>query len=126
MKAINTITCNNGKIFGTNTDPDGFINSLSNQIKNENITNKNALVIGAGGSSRSIIYALNKMGAHVTLVNRTFKKSEQIVRDLNIEMQIESFESINKLVSGCDLIVNTTPLGTVSYTHLTLPTTPYV
>ena len=118
LKAINTITCNNGKIFGTNTDPDGFINSLSNQIKNENITNKNALVIGAGGSSRSIIYALNKMGAHITLVNRTFKKSEQIVRDLNIEMQIENFESINKLVSGCDLIVNTTPLGMTGHKNI--------
>lgn len=52
------------------------------------------------------------------VLNRTLKKSEQIVRDLNIEMQIENFESINKLVSGCDLIVNTTPLGMTGHKNI--------
>lgn len=110
LKAINTITYKDKKIIGYNTDPDGFINSISNQIRDDNITGKDTLVIGAGGSARSIIYALNKMESNITVTNRTVEKVEIISQDLDIPIKIKDFETISD-ISKFDLIVNTTSLG---------------
>ena len=110
LKAINTITYKDKKIIGYNTDPDGFINSISSQIRDDNITGKNTLVIGAGGSARSIIYALNKMESNITVTNRTVEKVEIISQDLDIPIKIKDFETISD-ISKFDLIVNTTSLG---------------
>ena len=110
LKAINTITYKDKKVIGYNTDPDGFINSISSQIRDDNITGKNTLVIGAGGSARSIIYALNKMESNITVTNRTVEKVEIISQDLDIPIKIKDFETISD-ISKFDLIVNTTSLG---------------
>ena len=110
LKAINTITYKDKKVIGYNTDPDGFINSISNQIRDDNITGKDTLVIGAGGSARSIIYALNKMESNITVTNRTVEKVEIISQDLDIPIKIKDFETISD-ISKFDLIVNTTSLG---------------
>ena len=111
LKAINTITCNNGKIFGTNTDPDGFINSLSNQIKNENITNKNALVIGAGGVSPSVIFSLSKSKVqNISITNRTHDRSIFLKKKFSF-LNILDWKLLEKKLYNFDIIVNATSLG---------------
>ena len=111
LKAVNTIFYKDNIISGYNTDPDGFINSISNQIKTNNIINKNSLVFGAGGSARSVIYALNKMKSNITVINRTVEKIELISRDLDIPLTIKSYEEVNDIISDIDVIVNTTSVG---------------
>lgn len=111
LKAVNTIVYKNNIITGYNTDPAGFINSINDQIKNNNIIKKNSLVFGAGGSARSIIYALNKMESNITVINRTAEKVELISKDLDIPIKIKSYKEINNIISDIDLIVNTTSLG---------------
>ena len=57
--SINTIVNKENKLFGYNTDYEGFIKDLEkNKI---NLKQKTVLVIGAGGASKAIIYALNKL-----------------------------------------------------------------
>ena len=69
LKAVNTITHKNNLISGDNTDPEGFTKSIAEKIKTKNIVGKNVLVIGAGGSARSIVYALDKMQAKIKVDN---------------------------------------------------------
>ena len=111
LKAVNTIFYKDNIISGYNTDPDGFINSISDQIKTNNIINKNSLVFGAGGSARSVIYALNKMKSNITVINRTVEKIELISRDLDIPLKIKSYEEVNDIISDIDVVVNTTSVG---------------
>ena len=71
LRSANTLTLGSDKINGDNTDAVGFINSLDKKTIEENIANKKTLVLGAGGSARSVVYALNQLGGHVRLFNRT-------------------------------------------------------
>ena len=67
LKSVNTLSLNSEKIDGDNTDAVGFINSLDEKTIENNITNKKTLVLGAGGSARSVVYALNELGGHCLL-----------------------------------------------------------
>ena len=52
--AVNTIAKKDDKLIGYNTDYIGFIKSFKN-----NLNFKNALILGTGGASKAIQYALN-------------------------------------------------------------------
>ena len=59
--SINTIYLNDeNKIVGENTDVYGFEHSFINKLNNEDIVKKNILILGAGGVTPSLIYALKK------------------------------------------------------------------
>ena len=55
--ATNTILNSSGKLLGFNTDVDGFIDSLKFKL-NLNLSDKNIVVIGAGGAARAAVYGL--------------------------------------------------------------------
>ena len=57
--SVNTIVNKNNKLYGFNTDWQGFITDL--KFKSINLKNKNVLVIGAGGAAKAILYALTKL-----------------------------------------------------------------
>ena len=61
--AVNTLFWDGDKLTGDNTDADGFLEDL--REKNIELKNKSALILGAGGSSKAIKYALEKAGARV-------------------------------------------------------------
>ena len=66
--AVNTIYCRNDKLIGDNTDADGFLLDLKRFIGNREskIANrKSALILGAGGSARAVVYALINDGWNV-------------------------------------------------------------
>ena len=111
LQAVNTITFSENKIIGDNTDPIGFKNSISSNNQIKYIENKTALVIGAGGSARSIIYQLQLMGSKIVNANRTKSKSEKIKNNLNINFDICSLQDISSILKEIDFVVNTTSLG---------------
>ncbi len=111
LQAVNTITFSENKIIGDNTDPIGFNNSISSNNQIKYIENKTALVIGAGGSARSIIYQLQLMGSKIVNANRTKSKSEKIKNNLNINFDICSLQDISSILKEIDFVVNTTSLG---------------
>jgi shikimate dehydrogenase len=114
--AVNTVYFKNGKVIGDNTDAGGFLNDLENLI--DLATPKSALVLGAGGAARAVVFGLVNNGWKVYLAARRIHQAEELG---------ESFESITqngqivplalnegslRTVSGiCDLIVNATPAG---------------
>ena len=97
--AINTIKITSeGKLIGYNTDYIGFKESLKNLLP---ISKKNALVLGTGGASKAIVYALKSLNYKVTQVSRVKKEGITTYAELNKEVMIQH-----------QLIINCTPLGT--------------
>nr|YP_002049047.1 shikimate / quinate 5-dehydrogenase [Paulinella chromatophora]ACB42837.1 shikimate / quinate 5-dehydrogenase [Paulinella chromatophora] len=124
--AVNTFirepNTNNGWL-GTNTDVEGFINSLKNN--HINLSQKRAVILGCGGSARAILVALVELGvASIRVIGRDIYKLTKFTDnyqylhpDLSAvtwneteskELELKLFE---KTLTNADLIVNTTPIG---------------
>ena len=104
-KSVNTISVENGNLIGHNTDIDGF--ELSIKRLNYDISNKNILILGAGGVVPSIIYALKRMRVSKIFVsNRTKKKAEEL-KDLFEDLHVLDWGSLIDF----DIIINATSLG---------------
>jgi shikimate dehydrogenase len=104
-QSVNTIYLKNNKVIGHNTDIIGFETSI---VKSKyNISNKEVLILGAGGVVPSIILALNKMQTiKIKVSNRTKEKAERLKENFkNIEL-IEWGE-----VPRFDMIINATSIG---------------
>lgn len=84
-------------ISGYNSDITGIHDSLVPYIGTDL---KSALILGTGGSSKAVQYALKKLGLNVTLVSR--RRSMGIICYSDID---------RALLDKTELIVNTTPLG---------------
>lgn len=95
--ACNCIKVVDGKLYGYNTDTVGFRQSLEPHLKRHH--NK-ALVLGTGGSSGAVQYALKQLNIPFQLVSRQKEKETFLYEDLNDE-----------IVKEHTLIINTTPLG---------------
>ncbi|MCJ7665581.1 MAG: shikimate dehydrogenase [Actinobacteria bacterium] len=113
--SVNTIKFNSGKrgSMGYNTDVDGFTRSL--EENGFDWSGSKCLVIGAGGSAKSSVFALlEKPVKKVYIYNRTTIKAEEIRNSYPMEKRIkievlDRLEEINPADMG--LICNCTPLG---------------
>ena len=96
--AVNTIKIDKqNKLLGYNTDYIGFKKSLESNISNQ----KRALILGTGGASKAIVYALKTLNIKTLLVSR--KKREESI----------NYEDIsNQVIKDHTIIINCTPLGT--------------
>ena len=104
-QSVNTIYLENNRLVGHNTDIDGF--SLSIKKIDFEVTNKEALILGAGGVTPSIIYALNKMNvSKITVTNRTREKAENLKK---LFKNLDIIEWGN--ITNFDIIINTTSVG---------------
>ncbi len=109
--AVNTIYLRENKLIGDNTDAAGFLSDLKKFIGNRE-RDKSALVLGAGGSARAVIYALLNDGWQVTISARRIEQSRQLADSFaNYKLQIADYSSFIIHPSSFSLIVNTTPLG---------------
>jgi shikimate dehydrogenase len=110
--SINTVYLNNeNKIVGENTDVYGFEQSFVNKLIDENLIEKKFMILGAGGVTPSLIYALKKRGIKkVFISNRTLQKAENIKVKFPY-VEIISWEEIYQKSEDMDVIVNATSLG---------------
>lgn len=112
--AVNTIRVDNGRFYGYNTDVIGFRESLRDWLAEDNASIRSALVLGTGGASKAVCYALTQLGIAWQLVSRTPKEGCLTYKDLRKETALASI----------DLVVNCTPLGTFPNVD-TSPDLPY-
>lgn len=103
LKAANTVICRHGKLYGYNTDIDGIKYALRNQI----ISNKKILIIGAGGAARAVAYFLRNNQGNLLWLNRTYSHVLPMAKQFGGD--IVNLNDIHH--SPIDIIVNTTPLG---------------
>jgi len=112
--AVNTIYLRDNKLIGDNTDALGFSADLKKFLTTETQRHGdiNALVLGAGGSARAVVYALVNSGWNVTIAARRIEQAQELAASFtNYELQITNYESFIHHPSTFNLIVNTTPLG---------------
>lgn len=115
MDSVNTVVNRNGVWHGFNTDGDGFCGSLI--LEGCSIQNKNILVMGAGGSARSLCYKLAKHGAKsISITSRSAEKIRIIGDMVESHSQTAFYDEID-LNHDYDIVINTTPVG--MYPHET-------
>ena len=115
LGAANTVWLENGQLCGTNTDGYGFLANLDERRPGwddqENLA-RGALVLGAGGASRAIIYALLERGfEQVLIANRTLSRAEELVRQFGPKCQAVTLGEIDPASCNPSFIVNTTSIG---------------
>ena len=148
--SVNTLRFDDDmNICGDTTDGQGLLNDL---VVNHNIRleDKSILILGAGGTVKSILERLlEQKTKEIVIVNRTISRAKDLEKKFSKKNCVRAY-SYNDLPNhSFDIIINGTSLSlsaeippisktninkntfcydlmSVSYTHLTLPTTPYV
>jgi shikimate dehydrogenase len=98
--AANTLTFLGGEVRAHNTDAEGFLAALP-----EPPGGKRALVLGAGGAARAVVWALAREGAEVEIWNRTAARAERLAEELGGSAVATPGQG------ACELVVNTSAAG---------------
>ena len=110
--AANTLVFKDGAIHADNTDGIGFINNLKQGAPNRRASAGTALVLGAGGAARAIVYALLQEGApKVIIANRTLEKAKILADFFGDKVSIVPLCDVPNTLSEILTFVNTTALG---------------
>ena len=122
MGVVNTITNNDGRLFGTTTDPYGFLTGFSEA--GYTFTGKSIAIFGNGGSARTLVFALmtEEKAARIILVGRNVSKSAQLLLDVKnnlasagvmsgTKLELLDSKPYSAIADEIDIVVNATPLG---------------
>ena len=112
--SANTLIRTPGGWRAENTDAEGFLQSLKkgmNIDSEEELRGRRALIIGAGGSARAVVYALSTIGMKLIILNRNIAKAQSLAEEFKIEWGPLDKRALPKLASGIFLAVQTTSLG---------------
>ncbi|MDF2722973.1 MAG: shikimate dehydrogenase [Paenibacillus sp.] len=111
--AVNTIVNDGGTLTGYNTDGIGYVRSLKEEA-GFNVAGKKVLMLGAGGASRGVTYALAKEGAAaIYIANRTVEKANELadsIRPFAPAYGME-YDGIADIRHEVELIVHNTSVG---------------
>jgi len=117
MGAVNTVKNIDGRLFGYNTDAEGFARSFKEE-SGVGFAGKKVVIIGAGGVARSIAVKLAKKGVEkISLVNRTPLKAVELADVVNENIrevvQVYNFNDKTFMMAfeESDIIINTTSVG---------------
>lgn len=109
--AANTLYFNNGALQSTNTDVEGFIGNLDASAPGWDSADE-VLVLGAGGSSRAVIFGLIERGIkRVHLANRTASRTQLLADQFGAQVQPLAWDAVAGVLPRVKLLVNTTSLG---------------
>src|ERR1700759_1329224 len=109
--AANTLWFKDGELCSTNTDVEGFAGNLDASAPGWDEIEE-ALVLGAGGASRAVLFALLDRGIkRIHLANRTRERAEALARQFGDKIEVAAREQVAELLPGAKLLVNTTSLG---------------
>lgn len=104
--AVNTVTVRDGRLLGSNTDWIGANRALQTGL--EDLAGKRAVVLGAGGGARAVVYGLIEAGATVHVLNRTVERAEDLAKELGAD-GAGPLTHLAELPH--DILVNTTSVG---------------
>lgn len=113
--AVNTIVNHGGALTGYNTDALGFLRALRDA--GFDARGCRALVLGAGGAARAVVYALLAARARVTIANRTIARGRGLADEIgalfHARVVVVPLDTpvLARALRDCDLLVNTTSVG---------------
>jgi shikimate dehydrogenase len=109
--AANTLWFADGELCSTNTDVEGFIDNLDACAEGWDRCDE-ALVLGAGGSSRAVLFGLLDRGVkRIHLANRTMARAKALAEQFGANVVPVAWDAIGDLLPRTGLLVNTTSLG---------------
>ncbi|MCX6650691.1 MAG: shikimate dehydrogenase [Methanomassiliicoccales archaeon] len=117
--AVNTVVNEDGNLVGRNTDVIGVERTF--ERNGVDPKDKMALVLGAGGASRSVLAYLTSKGAEVDITNRTMGKAESLSK------AFDGVSAVGRPIAEekqYDIIVNCTPLGMKGF-PMEMPISPH-
>ncbi len=110
--AANTLWLGGGQLHATNTDVEGFIANLDAAAPGWDKGLTTALVLGAGGAARGIVFGLLGRGVEtIHVANRTLDRAKDLRERFGPAVHPVSWDETNGLLAGAGLLVNTTSLG---------------
>jgi len=124
--AVNTLWReDDGALCGDNTDVAGFLANLDAGAPDWRGEAGSAVVVGAGGAARAIVYALLSRGlGRVAIVNRTAERAKALAAQFGRGTTAGSWSELPQRLEGTDLLVNTTTLGMAGHGALEIDLAP--
>jgi shikimate dehydrogenase len=118
--AANTLWYDHGTLRATNTDVEGFIDNLDHCAPEWDNAD-DALVLGAGGSSRAVVFGLLERGIkHVHVANRSIERAEALAKLFGERVIPTAWDAVAGKLPQAGLLVNTTSLGMKGQPELTI------
>ncbi|MDD9908274.1 MAG: shikimate dehydrogenase [Ahrensia sp.] len=115
LGAANTLWLEGDTICVTNTDVYGFLANLDERVPHwsrPEQCQRGAVVAGAGGAARAVIYALQQRGfEQVWIANRTVEKAQRLARHFGEPCRAIGFDDLPKDAVKAAVMVNTTSVG---------------
>jgi shikimate dehydrogenase len=125
LGAVNTLWREDGRLWGDNTDVAGFLANMDERASGWAGQAKLAVVIGAGGAARAIVYALKSRGfERVAVVNRTQARAETLAAHFGGPTRATPWAQLATELREADLVVNTSTLGMARQPPLALDLSP--
>ncbi len=107
LGSCNTVCKKNNLWQGSNTDYYGFLELIEKPLKAGKI--KNALVLGAGGGARAIVWALRNHNVNITILNRTLENAKALAQE--VSCSYGALSEVSKYSGKVDIVVQTTSMG---------------
>ena len=109
--AANTLWLD-GVLRATNTDVEGFLDNLDACVPDWDGNCETAVVLGAGGAARAVVYGLLERGpSRIVVINRTPQRAQAIQRWFGSRVSIAAWEERDHWLGRAKLLVNATKLG---------------
>lgn len=115
--AVNTVKNDSGRFIGYNTDGDGLVRSLAEDLDFV-ARNSSIVIIGAGGAARGAIAALCRAGARrIVIANRSHDRAIELASVMSARFSgtklsiATGYDDLQECLPNIDLLINTTSLG---------------
>jgi shikimate dehydrogenase len=110
--AANTLWLDGDVLRATNTDVEGFLDNLDARAPAFERERGDAVVLGAGGAARAVVYGLLQRGvARIVVANRRSERAQALRQAFGARVHAIGWEQRNEALAGAALLVNTTTLG---------------
>jgi shikimate dehydrogenase len=112
--AANTLWYDDDTLRSTNTDVEGFLANLDVAAPGWDRGLETAVVLGAGGGARAVVFALlQREVGRVYVINRTRDRALALKKKFGARVHLAGWNETTGLLGGAGILVNTTTLGMV-------------
>jgi shikimate dehydrogenase len=122
--AVNTVWFENGTLVGGNTDYLGYLAHADDRAPGWDVRGGLAVVLGAGGAARGVVYGLRARGLDIALINRTRARAEELAKDFAPHVRVHDYAELPGLLPDAALLTNTSALGALDQPPLKIDLAP--
>ena len=122
--AVNTVWFENSTLVGGNTDYLGYLAHAEDRAPGWDAAGGLAVVLGAGGAARAVVYGLRERGLDIALINRTRPRAEELAKHFAPHVRVYDFAKLPRLMREAVLLTNTSALGALDQPPLEIDLAP--